>query len=135
MSDSPTESRRPTTRGSTAPGNQNHTKAASGLEVIVHLGYAYADGHLEFLGYFEYGECIRSLELDGKGAGRGTNYRGSGGSADWVNYYADGTRESFDAWSDNGRPHPYPYKAWVKEWIKWIEELDRYQGGHGNLPY
>lgn len=95
----------------------------------------YADGHLEFLGYFEYGECIRSLELDGKGAGRGTNYRGSGGSADWVNYYADGTRESFDAWSDNGRPHPYPYKAWVKEWIKWIEELDRYQGGHGDLPY
>jgi hypothetical protein len=99
------------------------------------VAHFFDDGHLEFLGYFENGECVRSLELDGQGAGRGTNFRGSGGNADWVNYYADGTRETFDAWSDNTRPHPYPYTQWVKEWIDWIEQLDHYQGGHPDSPY
>ncbi len=84
----------------------------------------HADGHLKRLVRKRGGEVIRSLDLDGLGNGKATEFQGSGGTADWE-VYADGKRECFDAWSDNSRPRPYDYETWVRGWIAAIEELDR----------
>lgn len=45
--------------------------------------------------------------------------RGSGGSADCESYQ-DGCSERFDAWSDNSRPSPVPWRRWLSEWIEAI---------------
>lgn len=45
--------------------------------------------------------------------GRLTEPEGSGGTPDYE-IYADGSWESFDAWSDNSRPQKMAWPAWVR---------------------
>jgi hypothetical protein len=80
----------------------------------------HADGQLATLVRRRGGAPVYTLELDGLGGGRATMHAGSGGSADWE-VYSEGAAERFDAWSDNSRPVPTDYLAWVRSWLARIE--------------
>lgn len=78
----------------------------------------HADGQLLHFGFYEGGAALRwTLTLvHGKEEGDARLKDGSGGSQDEVRY-RDGAYEVFDLWSDNSKPVPMEYEAWVREWI------------------
>lgn len=89
----------------------------------------YPSGQLATLACYSGGsaDAAWALDLDeGVESGRAVLEEGSGGSAD-LEVYREGRYERFDAWSDNTRPQPSSYEAWVRRWIAAIVDTARRQ--------
>lgn len=78
----------------------------------------YPDGQLHKFGNFKNGKTVGwYLTIKhGESEGEARNEQGSGGTADYE-IYTKGTRELFDAWSDNTRPEKKEFRSWVEGWI------------------